>query len=163
MTPQATEKLKNMLSIHEGFRQFPYYDTTGNLTIGFGRNLSDRGISKSEALSLLDNDIDYFMKKLIKELPFFNELDEARKIVLVNMCFNLGVVGFLQFENMLDAVRRKDWVTAAKEIMSSKAARQAPKRYQQLANIMKTGVIVDAKGNSTGNIPGYRESGTLIS
>lgn len=163
MTPQATERLKDLLMVHEGFRQFPYEDTTGHLTIGYGRNLTDNGINKNEALTLLENDIDYFVKKLRKELPFFDDLDEIRKIVLVDMCYNVGLVGFLKFTKMLDAVRRKDWFTAAKEMLSSKAARQAPNRYQQLASIMKIGVIIDGKGNSTTTTSSNREGRAVTS
>ena|ERR1700756_2780840 len=141
MTPHGRQKLKNLLVHHESYRQFPYTDTTGHITVGIGRNLSDRGISQDEALALLDDDINYFSAKLNRLLPFFLGLDESRQIVLVNMCFNLGVHGFLDFHGMLDAVEKKDWQTASSEILASKAAEQCPDRYQQLAYIMRTGEL----------------------
>ena len=45
------ELLMSMLKRHEGFRAFPYLDTVGKLTIGYGRNLSDVGISIEEAVT----------------------------------------------------------------------------------------------------------------
>jgi len=52
------QRLQNTLEHHEGLRLKPYKDSVGKLTIGIGRNLDDVGISKSEALLLLQNDID---------------------------------------------------------------------------------------------------------
>lgn len=141
MTPETRQKLKNLLVQHESYRQFPYADTTGNLTVGIGRNLSSRGISSTEALSLLDDDIFYFTSKLAHLVPCFNGLDDNRKIVLVDMCFNLGVNGFLGFKRMLEALERNDFNAAADAIMDSKASEQCGERYQQLAFIMRTGEL----------------------
>jgi lysozyme len=141
MNPETRQKLKNLLVQHESYRQFPYSDTTGHLTIGIGRNLSDRGVSTNEALSLLDDDIFYFTTKLAHIVPCFNRLDDNRKIVLVDMCFNLGVNGFLGFKSMLDALERDDYNAAADAIVDSKAAEQCGERYQQLAFIMRSGEL----------------------
>lgn len=141
MTPDSRVKLKNLLVQHESFRQFPYTDTTGHLSIGIGRNLSDRGISSTEALSLLDDDIFYFSSKLASLVPVFNNLDDNRKIVLIDMCFNLGVNGFLEFKEMLAACDTGNWDEASKQIENSKAAEQDVNRYQSLAYIMKTGEL----------------------
>lgn len=141
MNPDARQKLKNLLVQHESYRQFPYTDTTGNLTIGIGRNISKRGISSSEALSLLDDDIFYFSSKLSSILSFFDGLDDNRKIALVDMCFNLGINGFLGFKGMLEAIEAKDFVKASEEILNSKAAEQCHDRYQTLSYIMRTGEI----------------------
>lgn len=151
MTPQGQKNLKDILILHEGFRQFPYMDTTGHLTIGIGRNLNTRGISNNEALNLLDDDIAYFSNKLSVELPYFNSLDDVRKIVLVNMCFNLGFNGLLEFKNMLDAIQKRKWEQAAANIISSKAYQQAPNRYRQLADMMQTGQL-SLPTNKTGEL-----------
>ncbi|MGO0624759.1 glycoside hydrolase family protein, partial [Escherichia coli] len=115
MTPEGKQKLKGLLLQHESFRQFPYTDTTGHLTIGIGRNLVDRGITQSEALFLLDDDIVYFNSKLLHFLPFFIHLSENRQIALINMCFNLGVQGFLGFKGMILALESHDYNRAAQE------------------------------------------------
>ena len=49
--------LLRLLTRHEGRRPFPYLDTAGKLTIGVGRNLTDRGLSSAEIDLLLANDI----------------------------------------------------------------------------------------------------------
>lgn len=71
VTPEGKTKLKQLLVSHESYRQFVYSDSTGHLTVGIGRNLSDRGISTTEAFYLLDDDILYFNSKLNHYLPFF--------------------------------------------------------------------------------------------
>lgn len=141
MDIESRKKLKELLLKHEQLRQFPYIDTTGHLTIGVGRNLSDRGISSAEALSMLDDDIFYFTSKLSNILPEFNMLDDIRRIVLVDMCFNLGINGLLKFSGMFAAIKNSEWDLASKEILDSEAARQCPDRYQQLAYIMRTGEL----------------------
>lgn len=141
MDIESRKKLKDLLIHHESYKQFPYTDTTGHLTIGIGRNLSTRGISSSEALQFLDDDILYFSAKLSHLIPFFDGLDSVRQICLIDMCFNLGVNGLLEFKDMLDALGKKDFLVAAQNISDSKAAAQDVDRYEQLAFIMKTGEL----------------------
>jgi lysozyme len=141
MTPELRQKLRGLLLQHEGFRQFPYTDTTGHLTIGIGRNLDSRGISQNEAFILLDDDSLYFSSKLSSVLPFFDSLDGIRQIALVDMCFNLGVNGLLEFKNFLGFVEKKDWKNASAELLDSKAAAQCVDRYKRLAEIILTGVF----------------------
>ncbi len=143
MSPIGHQALKHLLINDEGFKQFPYMDTTGHLTIGIGRNLTANGISFQEAFNLLDNDINYFISKLKEFVPSFDSLCEERQIVLVDMCFNLGVKGFLDFHNMLAAISRQDWNEAAEAIINCKAAIQTGKRYERLSTIMKTGMMED--------------------
>jgi lysozyme len=141
MSPESLKSLKDLLVKHEGVRLYPYQDTTGHWTIGIGRNLTDSGLYQNEPYMMLDNDINYFTSKLESILPYFNKLDEVRKIVLVDMCFNLGIKGLLKFKDMLDAIRKKDWERAAKEIIDSLASKQTKNRYAELASMMKTGVF----------------------
>jgi lysozyme len=141
MTPESRQKLKTLLVKHEAYKQFPYVDTTGHLTIGIGRNLNDRGISLTEALYLLDEDALYFSHKLSNILKFWDRLNEARQIVLVDMCFNVGVQGLLGFKEMMLAIEVEDWVRAAQEMLDSKWATQVGERAFTLASIMKSGEI----------------------
>jgi lysozyme len=141
MTPEIRQKLKNLLVQHESYRQFPYSDTTGHLTIGIGRNLTDRGVSTTEAFALLDEDIVYFTSKLNHYLPFFADLSENRQIALVDMCFNLGVQGFLAFEEMIAALKAGDYEKAADEMLNSKWSEQVGERATCLAAIIRTGNI----------------------
>ena len=141
MTPEGRQRLKGLLTQHEQYRQFPYIDLTGHVTIGIGRNLSDRGVSIPEASSLLDDDIAYFYGKLSHYLPFFGSLTENRQIALVDLCFNVGVQGFLNFTKMILALEGGNYDKAASEMLDSKWAEQVGERATCLANIIRTGNI----------------------
>lgn len=52
-TGVAKEPLIPTLKRHEGFRVFPYKDTKGIWTVGYGINLENRGFNEEEALLLL--------------------------------------------------------------------------------------------------------------
>ena len=56
---QSPEDLRLMdtLIADEGLKLEPYRCSSGKLTIGVGRNLEQRGITKEEAIHLLCNDI----------------------------------------------------------------------------------------------------------
>ena len=135
------EELRKMLIRQEGNRLKPYADTVGKMTIGVGRNLTDVGISEIESFILLDNDIRKAENDLYSTLPWTYGLDEARKVVLLNMTFNMGISGLLKFKNLLIAVQLGSWEKASDEMLDSLWAKQVGKRAAELSNIMLTGVI----------------------
>ena len=133
------EKLKRQLVVQEELRFKPYRCSAGKLSIGVGRNLDDRGITRAEADLMLENDIDLALEELRRNLPWFAQLDGVRQAVLVNMCFNLGWTRLAQFSRMLSAVRRGDYVEAAKEMKASLWAKQVKSRAVTLERMMETG------------------------
>lgn len=116
----------------------PYRCTSGKLTIGIGRNLDDNGITEQEAMILLHNDI-VRVKNQLSHLPEYLNLDEVRRTVLANMCFNLGIGGLRTFKKMLSALDHGDYDKAADEMLESKWAHQVGKRAVRLARQMRTG------------------------
>ena len=140
MTEALMNRIKAQLVRHEGLRLKPYRCTAGKLTIGYGRNLDDKGISKSEAYELLANDIRSCGEQLIDEIPeIYSGLDEVRKSVLLNMCFNLGIGGLLEFKNTLAFVAAGDWERAANGMLASKWAKQVGHRAIELSELMRKG------------------------
>jgi lysozyme len=131
--------LEAQLQRHEGVRLKPYTDTVGKLTIGVGRNLSDTGITMTEALFMLRNDIATAAAELEARLPWVVDLSPARQQVLVNMVFNLGWFTFSKFKKMLAALQNKDFEMAAKQMLSSLWARQVGNRAVELAEQMRRG------------------------
>jgi lysozyme len=141
LKPETRAKLKDLLIQDEGYRQFPYKCTAGKLTIGIGRNIEDRGISKDEALFLLNNDIDVCLSELRNSFTFFDALNDARKIVLINMCFNLGIPKLMQFRKMREAIEQFNFVEASKQMLDSKWAKDVGHRAERLAFIMEKGEL----------------------
>lgn len=133
------DRMIAQLTLHEGGRRFPYVDTVGKITIGVGRNLTDRGLSDDEIDLLLADDLDEHWTKLTAALPWVESLNEVRQRVLLDMAFNLGVAGLLTFKQTLAAVHRGDWDAAASGMLDSKWARQVGARATRLATMMRTG------------------------
>lgn len=135
------DNLQKQLMRDEGFEPHAYTDSLGFLTIGCGRLIDSRrggGISKDEAMYLLNNDIANRVDALRYHIPWINDLDEARAGVLINMAFQLGVYGLLGFKNALAYVEDGDYVGAAYEMLDSRWARQTPERAARLAKQMIT-------------------------
>lgn len=133
------EKLMYRLIEEEGMKLKPYRCPAGKLTIGVGRNLEDKGLSNEEALFLLQNDIIEAVKELKKAFLFFDSLNETRQIVLIDMCFNLGINGLKKFKKMIKALENKDFSLASKEMLSSCWAKQVGARARSLALLMEMG------------------------
>jgi lysozyme len=138
MTSEELDKLRQELIRDEGLRLAPYTDTVGKLTIGVGRNLSDKGISHDEALMLLDSDIKEHLKLLDDNLEWWRTMSENRQRVLANMAFNMGSK-LLTFTNTLAAMKRGDYEVAADGMAQSKWATQVGPRAARLVLMMREG------------------------
>lgn len=123
----------------EGFSAKPYKCTAGKLTIGYGRNIEDIGVSEDEAQYMLNNDISYCYNKLKAVFPFFETLSKPKQYVLINMCYNIGITRLSGFNRMLKSLQFNDFETAASEMLNSRWAAQVPNRAARLAEIMKKG------------------------
>ena len=134
-------KLRDELQRDEGWRQWAYHDSEGVLTIGYGRNIdpSGPGLSREEALYLLDNDITRVCRQLDMHIVWWRTLDDARARALANMAFCLGVAGLQRFSMMLAALHAGDWNTAAAEALDSRWAQQVGDRAKRIAEIFRTG------------------------
>jgi len=154
------QDLIEKLIVAEGLRLQVYKDTLGIDTIGIGRNLEDRGISKEEldwmdipsidhvyewgiteadAVYLATNDVQIVEEELVRAHPCVDRLDSVRQLILIDMAFNMGVPRLCKFKKMWAAVEAEDFPTAAKEMLDSKWAKQVKGRATKLANAMHNG------------------------
>jgi len=138
MVNQA-DKLRQQIRMHEGVEHKVYEDTEGIKTVGVGRNLEDRGLSDDEVDYLLSNDIDICVKELEQTFDWYDDLDDIRKRVLIDMMFNLGMPRLKKFVNMLKAIEARAWRSAAVEMLDSKWAEQVGNRASRLSEMMETG------------------------
>jgi len=137
-----------------------YQDSLGIDTIGVGRNLQDRGITKSElaaldipsintvyehgiteadAMYLLGNDVQIVEEELLRAHPCVDRLDSVRQLVLVDMAFNMGVPRLCKFVKMWNAIHEERFDIAAKEMLDSRWANQVKLRAIKLSNAMHNG------------------------
>lgn len=128
----------------EGERPCAYQDHLGFWTIGVGRLVDSRkpgsGLRPEEISFLLQNDIDDRIDALTRALPWFQDLDDARRGVLLNMAFQLGTDGLLGFKNTLSLVSGRKYLEASQSMLASKWATQTPERALRLSKQMETGV-----------------------
>jgi lysozyme len=108
-------------------------------TIGYGFNLQADGLSEEESSLVLQYRTWKRYVSLIVALPWVKTLDAARQGVLLNMAYNLGVTGLLEFKLTLAAVQAQLWENAAAHMLESKWADQVGPRAQRLALQMRTG------------------------
>lgn len=130
--------LDHGLRMEEGKRNRPYMDTTGHITAGIGRNLTDRGLSDDEIEYLFTNDKALAESSARALCPSFDDLSDVRKYVLCDLAFNLGQSRLQEFSRFLRAVHEERWTDAAMELLESIAGKQEPQRFTMLANAMET-------------------------
>ena len=122
----------------EGIRLTPYKCTAGKLTIGVGLNLDD-GITKDEAIWLLDNRIKMAESDLDRNIPWWRKLSDARRRALINMVYNLGWPRLSEFKKMLRAMEIGNFKAAAREASDSVWAKQVGDRAKRIAALIEKG------------------------
>jgi lysozyme len=142
---------RDLVIKHEGLKLFPYTDTAGRITIGYGHNLDakplepelyepDGSISQATADEVLDEDMECARSGCLTLAdPWWPRLNEPRQAALIDMCFNLGVDGLAAFVHMLGCLAAGNWVSAAAAAMQSKWAQQVPDRALEDAVMLRTG------------------------
>lgn len=116
----------------------PYTDSVGKLTIGYGRNLDDVGISQAEADYLFTNDF-YSCQRALSECSWYSHQPEGVQAALMNMCFNLGLPRLKLFTRMIAALEAKNYTLAAQEALDSKWATQVGDRAKDVAVMLREG------------------------
>jgi len=133
------ETMLEMLKRHEGFRNKPYLCSAGRTTIGYGRNLTDVGISEDEAMTLLVHDMVIAFRDVRLIFPEFSKFSNNRRNALTDMIFNLGKTRFLGFKKMITAIKKGDWEEAAKEAQDSKWHNQVGNRAIEVERMLNGG------------------------
>ena len=134
------EIVREQLKRHEGFKAKPYRCSAGALTIGYGTNLDARGITREEAERLMMNEVYDCVKALQRKLgDTYNNLNANRKAVLINMAYNMGISGLMNFKNTLRYIKQGNYEQASENMLVSQWADQVGNRAKELSEIMKIG------------------------
>lgn len=136
------EHLIKMLKRHEGVKSHAYRCSENFITVGVGRNIDSDGglgLSEDEIDYLLANDIRRCRAELEEGFDWFGELDGIRQDALIDFNFNVGLTTFLKFKKFIAAMKKNDWPTAAKELLSSKYAKQVGARADEIAAMITSG------------------------
>ena len=149
----------DLLAVDEGFDPWPYVDTEGYPTWGYGFKIGYKlqPIEDFAYLPTMPEPVGHawLVEKVadlvqeIQENSITREVYEAagdavRKAVIISMCYQLGQHGFRQFKNTIDCILMEDYDGAANEMLDSKWARtQTPNRAERMADMMRFGEIDD--------------------
>jgi len=132
---------EDLIKKHESCRLKPYLDTANppKITIGWGRNLTDKGISQKEADLMFTNDFEDTIQGLMIIFPDWMDFSENRRAVLLDMLYNLGHSKFMKFTKMIEAIRNRNWSVAADEMLNSYWHQQVHGRAEEDAQLLRKG------------------------
>lgn len=133
-----------ILETEEAWRSRPYYCDQGYPTIGWGFRIGKKGAALPEFFLprvVGDAWLDYLIEDIRQALGVrLSGLTTARQAVIVSMAYQLGINGCLNFRRMWIALGKRDYTTAAEEMLDSVWAReQTPARAHRHATIMQIG------------------------
>lgn len=131
----AVDLARASLKTDEGLRLKVYRCTADKNSIGYGRNLDDKGITLEEAELMLDNDIAECVQDLAT-FHWWNNLTDVRQAALINLRFNLGPARFRGFKMMIKALEMGDYTEAAYQVMNSNYAKQVGRRAERVAEAL---------------------------
>ena len=141
--------LMEELTLDEGCIYEIYHDHLGHATFGIGHLITEKDaehgdsvgtpVSTQRVQDCFNQDIDIVTDELDKNLQWWRGLDDVRKRVLANMCFNLGYPRLSGFKRFLAAMGTSQWETAAEEMMDSKWSTQVGARADRLKQMVLSG------------------------
>lgn len=152
----------------EGFAPKPYKDPKNDpkgYSIGFGHHFPAEKFDLNAVYSKLSKQVNrpvpvggtitldeakYLLKGRLKEIEaqifknprvalVYNQLDESRKLMLYQLCYQMGTGGVAEFQKALAALQAKDWKKAAEEFRNQKWFTQSGDRGPRVCNVFLTG------------------------
>ncbi len=144
--PKTTPEHFNLTKEFEGYSETLYKCPADKWTIGWGRNIEDRGISKDEAELMFRNDINHAIRDLAGIFPDLHHMEYPIRTVLVDMMFNMGLPTFRTFKRFIAAAKRHDKPAMIREMKDSAWYTQVGNRSKKLIELLTS------KGGTAFNI-----------
>jgi len=139
----------------EGYRELPYLDSQGILTVGYGHNLTAKPLNLEQMMfffslgthtermtffsALLGQDVESVAKTLRASLPWVFDKPRNVRDGLISMAFQMGVSGLLKFTTSLSMIENNNMQAAARNLKKSLWYSQTPNRawrvIYQITNI----------------------------
>lgn len=125
----------------EGFSPSIYTDKTEHPTIGYGHNLSVysyEGKRITKAYGFLTDILKENYKALLS-YGWYKNLDAMRRMVILDLSYNLGLSGLLKFKQFIKAIEDKNYALAVEGLQKSPYFNQVKKRASRNMEILKLG------------------------
>ena len=140
-------RLLSMIEQDEGFSGQLYKDSEGLDTIGIGFCLDRRPMPREVAIFWLDLILDELTEAIGKTQHYdtYVTLNRERKFAILNMCYQMGVVGVCHpvsgFIDMWGSLKVGDYDRAAHHAIDSAWYHQTPNRAMRVATVIRTGSL----------------------
>lgn len=143
MTSDELDALDRLLKSNEGFRPYLYDDATGKRitqgstvvghpTWGWGFNTDAIDFTVEAAQVQFDTIRTRRINEVFNALPWTQRLGSGPLRAVIDIAYNAGVDGLMQFHKMLDCLQRGDLVGAKREVLNSKLAEGRARRLAAL-------------------------------
>ncbi|GAA7889303.1 hypothetical protein JP0475_05190 [Helicobacter pylori] len=120
----------------EGFSPSIYTDKTGHPTIGYGYNVS---VYSYESKRITKPHIIKENRKALLSYGWYKNLDAMRRMVILDLSYNLGLSGLLKFKQFIKAIENKNYALAVERLQKSPYSNQVRKRASRNMEILKLG------------------------
>ncbi|UOS22490.1 lysozyme [Helicobacter pylori] len=133
----------------EGFSLSIYTDKMGHPTIAYGYNLSvysyeSERITKPQSYGLL-TDILKENHKAILSYGWYKNLDAMRRMVILDLSYNLGLSGLFKFKQFIKAIEDKNYALAVEILKLGGCEKHCKKKYTIEKVIKEVGLELKSK------------------
>ena len=133
MIPKELQDIVEDIKKHEGFRPKVYECTEGYDTIGYGFAIKDLTMDEDVATLILMKKLHALLQRITVAFPWFKDIDDKAKGVVINMCYQLGIRGFSKFKKTIYYLETEQYEEASIEMLNSLWAKQTPNRAKELS------------------------------
>ena len=133
MIPKELQEIVEDIKRHEGFEPKVYECTEGYDTIGYGFAIKDLVIDEDVANLILMKKLHTLLERISIAFPWFKDIHDEAKSVVVNMCYQLGIRGFSKFKKTIYFLETEQYEEAADEMLDSLWHKQTPSRSNELS------------------------------
>ena len=133
MIPKELQDIVEDIKRHEGFEPKVYECSEGYDTIGYGFAIKDLIIDKDVADLILMKKLHTLLERVSIAFPWFKDIDDIAKGVVINMCYQLGIRGFSKFKITIYYLETEQYEEASLEMLDSLWAKQTPNRAHGLS------------------------------
>ena len=133
MIPKELQDIVEDIKRHEGFRSTVYKCSEEFDTIGYGFAIKDLEIDKDIADLILMRKLHKLLERITIAFPWFKDVHNDVKSVVVNMCYQLGITGFSKFKKTIYYLETEQYEEASDEMLDSLWYKQTPNRAKELS------------------------------
>jgi len=137
MIPKELKEIVQDVKKHEGYRAKVYKCTEGYDTIGYGFAVKDLHLDEDIAELILMRKLHNLLERILVAFPWFKDIDDKAKLVVINMCYQLGISGFSKFKKTIYLLETEQYEEASMEMLDSLWAKQTPNRAKELSEVVR--------------------------